>query len=130
MAEAMSDSILKVEDLAVHFPVGGRLFGGAGKVVHAVDGVDLDLKRGECLGLVGESGCGKSTLALSILGLQTPTRGRIIVDGSTISGGAKDRMDRARMTQMVFQDPYSSLNPRQTVRTTLEAPLRLHGITT
>lgn len=129
MAEAMSDSILKVEDLAVHFPVGGRLFGGTSKVVHAVDGVDLDLKRGECLGLVGESGCGKSTLALSILGLQTPTRGRIIVDGRTISGGAKDRMDRARMTQMVFQDPYSSLNPRQTVRTTLEAPLRLHGIT-
>lgn len=130
MAEAMLDTILKVEDLAVHFPVGGRLFGGGHKVVHAVDGVDLELKRGECLGLVGESGCGKSTLALSILGLQAPTRGRIIIDGQPISGDAKDRMDRARMTQMVFQDPYSSLNPRQTVRTTLEAPLRLHGITT
>ncbi|QFU17637.1 ABC transporter ATP-binding protein [Microvirga thermotolerans] len=129
MSEPANDPILKVEDLAVHFPVGGRLFGGSRRFVHAVDGVDLELKKGECLGLVGESGCGKSTLALSILGLQAPTRGRILIEGRDISNDGGNRMDRARMAQMVFQDPYSSLNPRQTIRTTLEAPLRLHGVT-
>ncbi|WP_414474545.1 ABC transporter ATP-binding protein [Microvirga sp. M2] len=124
------DPILKVEDLAVHFPMGGGLFSGPRRFLHAVDGVDLELKRGECLGLVGESGCGKSTLALTILGLQEPTRGRIVLDGHEVSGEGMDRKTRARIAQMVFQDPYSSLNPRQTVRRTLEAPLRLHGITT
>ncbi|WP_332693983.1 ABC transporter ATP-binding protein [Bosea sp. (in: a-proteobacteria)] len=123
------EMILKVEDLAVHFPLGGGLFGGARRTVHAVDGVDLQLRKGECLGLVGESGCGKSTLALSILGLQAPTRGRVLLDGVDIAAPGVDRKARARIVQMVFQDPYSSLNPRQTVRRTLEDPLRLHGIT-
>ena len=72
------DVILSVEDLAVHFPIGGGLFGGERRLLRAVDGIDLQLKRGECLGLVGESGCGKSTVALSILGLLAPTRGRIV----------------------------------------------------
>lgn len=130
MTETGSNTILKIEDLAVHFPVGGGFFGAPKGVVHAVDGVDLELKQGECLGLVGESGCGKSTLALSILGLQAPTRGRIVINGHDIAENDTGRMARARMTQMVFQDPYSSLNPRQTVRKTLEAPLRLHGVTT
>ncbi|MBK9081162.1 MAG: ATP-binding cassette domain-containing protein [Rhizobiales bacterium] len=120
--------VLEVENLAVEFPVGGGLFGGRRRVVHAVDGVDLGLRKGECLGLVGESGCGKSTLALSIMGLQKPTRGRILLEGRDIAAGA-DRMAQARIAQMVFQDPYSSLNPRQTVRAMLEAPLRLHGVT-
>jgi peptide/nickel transport system ATP-binding protein len=129
MNSSSDDTILKVDDLAVHFPVGGGFFGGPRRYLHAVDGLDLELKRGECLGLVGESGCGKSTLALTILGLQAPTRGRIILDGIEIDGRRADRKKRARIAQMVFQDPYSSLNPRQTVRRTLEAPLRLHGIT-
>ena len=129
MNNPSADTILKVEDLAVHFPVGGGFFGGPRRYLHAVDGLDLELKRGECLGLVGESGCGKSTLALTILGLQAPTRGRIVLDGHEIDGRRSDRKTRARIAQMVFQDPYSSLNPRQTVRKTLEAPLRLHGIT-
>ncbi len=120
--------ILAVEDLAVHFPMGGGLFGGARRTLKAVDGVDLVLEPGECLGLVGESGCGKSTLALSILGLQAPTRGRILLDGQDVAA-SHDRRARARIVQMVFQDPYSSLNPRQTVRRTLEEPLRLHGTT-
>ena len=97
--------ILKVEDLAVHFPLGGGLLGGKRRTVHAVDGVDLHLKKGECLGLVGESGCGKSTLALSILGLQEPTRGRVLLDGVDIAAPGVDRKARARIVQMVFQDP-------------------------
>ncbi|SEE59365.1 peptide/nickel transport system ATP-binding protein [Rhizobiales bacterium GAS191] len=124
----LKETVLKVEDLVVQFPLGGGLFGGKRSVVHAVDGVDLELRRGECLGLVGESGCGKSTLALSIMGLQLPTRGRILLDGRDISAPGVDRRARARIAQMVFQDPYSSLNPRQSVRRTLEAPLRLHGM--
>jgi peptide/nickel transport system ATP-binding protein len=126
MVEAGAAPLLEVEDLAVHFPVGGIF--GRRRFVHAVDGVDLELKRGECLGLVGESGCGKSTLALAILGLQPPTRGRILLEGREVGPGM-DRMARARIAQMVFQDPYSSLNPRQTVRTTLATPLRIHGVT-
>jgi peptide/nickel transport system ATP-binding protein len=126
MADPQVETILTVENLAVHFPIGG-LFRRK-QILRAVDGVDLALERGECLGLVGESGCGKSTLALAILGLQPPTRGRVVLDGHEVGAGM-DRMVRARIAQMVFQDPYSSLNPRQTVRTTLAAPLRLHGIT-
>jgi peptide/nickel transport system ATP-binding protein len=125
MPEPGPETILEVEDLAVHFPVGGML--RAKRLLRAVDGVDLELRRGECLGLVGESGCGKSTLALAILGLQAPTRGRVLLDGHEVGVGM-ERMMRARIAQMVFQDPYSSLNPRQTVRTTLAAPLRLHGV--
>ena len=127
MVDPSAPPILKVEDLAVHFAARGGLLGGR-RWLKAVDGVDLDLKPGECLGLVGESGCGKSTLALTILGLQAPTRGRITLDGRNVGAGT-DRMERARVAQMVFQDPYSSLNPRQTVRASLAAPLRLHGIT-
>ncbi|WP_316198085.1 MULTISPECIES: oligopeptide/dipeptide ABC transporter ATP-binding protein [unclassified Bradyrhizobium] len=124
------DVILSVEDLAVHFPVGGGLLGRGRRLLRAVDGVDLKLKRGECLGLVGESGSGKSTVALSILGLLTPTRGRIVVDGQVVAGRrSRERRTLARIVQMVFQDPYASLNPRQTVRRTLAGPLRVHGVT-
>ncbi len=124
------DVILSVEDLAVHFPLGGGLLGGGRRLLRAVDGIDLELKRGECLGLVGESGCGKSTVALSLLGLLTPTRGRIMLDGHVVTERRSvDRKRLARIAQMVFQDPYASLNPRQTVRRTLEDPLRLHGVT-
>jgi peptide/nickel transport system ATP-binding protein len=127
---AGDDTILRISDLAVHFRVGGGLFGGGARWLRAVDGVDLELKRGECLGLVGESGCGKSTVAMSIVGLQAPTRGTIELDGQQVtSQGVKDRKAFARVAQIVFQDPYASLNPRQTVRRTLEDPLRLHGVT-
>jgi peptide/nickel transport system ATP-binding protein len=124
----MVEPLLKVEDLAVQFHVGGRLFGGS-RVLHAVNGVNLAVRAGECLGLVGESGCGKSTVALSILGLVPATRGAITLDGMTIGDGATDRRRLARSVQMVFQDPYASLNPRQTVHRTLADPLRLHGVT-
>eukprot|EP01036_Dinobryon_divergens_P047576 gene47577-biopygen38567 len=125
----MADALLSLDDLAVHFKVGNSFAGGI-KTLKAVDGVTLDVKPGECLGLVGESGCGKSTLALAIMGLLSPTRGTMNVDGQQISGSTPpDRMKMARTVQMVFQDPYASLNPRQTVRRTLADPLRLHGVT-
>src|SRR3954471_4274034 len=124
--------LLDVEDLAVEFHVGGRLLGlgGGARLLRAVNGVNLSLRAGECLGLVGESGCGKSTLALAILGLVPKARGAITVDGMSIGADAPiDRRALARTVQMVFQDPYASLNPRQTVRRTLADPLRLHGVT-
>jgi len=124
----MAEALLSLDDLAVQFKVGSMLAGGI-KTLKAVDGVTLDVKPGECLGLVGESGCGKSTLALAIMGLVLPTRGRIHVGGQQISGDKPpDRMAMARTVQMVFQDPYASLNPRQTVRRTLADPLHLHGV--
>ena len=127
----MSDApLLSIENLAVHFPVGGGMFSGGARTLRAVDGVSLSVNAGECVGLVGESGCGKSTLALSILGLVAPTSGRILLDGKDVAAtAARDRKSVARIAQMVFQDPYASLNPRQTVQRTLADPLRLHGIT-
>ena len=96
-AKPGNDVILSVEDLSVHFSVGGGLFGGGSRLLRAVEGVNLQLKRGECLGLVGESGSGKSTVALSILGLQAPTRGRIVLDGQVVTNRqAGDRAERAR----------------------------------
>ncbi|HEY6716365.1 MAG TPA: ATP-binding cassette domain-containing protein, partial [Reyranella sp.] len=122
----MAEPLLKLDELAVHFTVGSALKGGT-KTLKAVDGVSLDVRPGECLGLVGESGCGKSTLALAIMGLIPPTHGRIVLNGHELS--RRERMETARTVQMVFQDPYASLNPRQTVRRTLADPLRLHGVT-
>ncbi|PTM95140.1 ABC transporter ATP-binding protein [Mycoplana dimorpha] len=125
----MTAPLLQVDDLHVRFPIaGGGLLGGR-RTLYAVNGISFDLAKGECLSIVGESGCGKSTTALSILGLQEATEGSIRYRGQPFSGaGGPGRMQRARAVQMVFQDPYASLNPRQTVRTSLSAPLRLHGI--
>jgi peptide/nickel transport system ATP-binding protein len=121
----MADTLLALNDLAVHFTV-GSVFSGGVKTLKAVDGVTLDVKPGECLGLVGESGCGKSTLALAIMGLVPPTSGAVALDGRDLK--ARARLETARTVQMVFQDPYASLNPRQTVRRTLADPLRLQGV--
>ncbi|TKT74470.1 ATP-binding cassette domain-containing protein [Aquamicrobium sp. LC103] len=126
----MSAPILEVDDLHVRFPISGRGILGAGKrTLYAVTGVSFSLAKGECLSIVGESGCGKSTTALSIMGLQEPTEGTIRFRGKPITGpGAPSRMARAKAAQMVFQDPYASLNPRQTVNASLAQPLKLHGI--
>ncbi len=116
----MSDIVLAVEDLHVHFPTPRG-------TVKAVDGIDLRLAPGETLGLVGESGCGKSTVARTIVGLIHPTSGRILLDGQPIQDLSPDAMRplRARL-QMVFQDPYASLNPRMTVASIIGEPLLIH----
>ncbi|WP_457588628.1 ABC transporter ATP-binding protein [Ensifer canadensis] len=128
----MSDNnepLVRVDNLSVHFPVRNGIFGRTKRTLRAVNDLSLTLNKGECLSIVGESGCGKSTLALSILGLQEPTAGEILFEGRSITGIAQpSRLERAGMAQMVFQDPYASLNPRQTIYTSLAAPLKLHGI--
>ncbi|TCT07807.1 ABC transporter ATP-binding protein [Aquabacter spiritensis] len=122
-------ALLEVRDLKVHFPVGGGLFGKPAGVVHAVDGVSLTLARNEILAVVGESGCGKSTLARAVLGLTAPTAGDVLLDGESVLGLSDVALRRyRRAVQMVFQDPFESLNPRKTVFATLAQPLRIHGI--
>ena len=133
MGDAMSaDDLLVVDDLAVHYPIRrGLLVDRVVGHVYAVDGVSLRIRRGETYGLVGESGCGKSTLGRAVLRLTELTAGRVVIDGvdvATLSGEALRRM-RRRM-QMVFQDPLSSLNPRQSVRSMLLEGLRAHGLDT
>lgn len=125
-----SPGILDVKDLKKHFNIGSMLFGGR-KVVKAVDGVSFSIKRGEVLGLVGESGSGKSTVGRTILRLSPPTSGSITFDGQDITslGRAGLRPIRRKM-QMVFQDPFSSLNPRMTVEDLLTSPLKIHGLST
>jgi peptide/nickel transport system ATP-binding protein len=118
------DDVLRLEGLKVHYPV--RLGHGFTQgALKAVDGVDLTIGRGECLGLVGESGCGKSSLAQAVMGLVPITSGRIELTGREDWGD--DMLARARTVQMVFQDPFSSLNPRQTIGQSLAGPLKLHG---
>ena len=125
-----TDEVLRVENLKVHFPVGRRLpFTRPLQTVKAVDGVSFALRRGETLGLVGESGCGKSTTGLAALRMLEPTAGRIVFEGKDITRHDKARMRplRRRM-QMVYQDPYGSLNPRMRVRDIVAEPLRVHRV--
>ena len=123
------EPILRVENLVKHFEVGGGLFGGRPAVVKAVDGVSFEIGRGETLGLVGESGCGKTTTGRCILRLEPPTGGRVIFEGRDLStlSDAELRGMRRRM-QVIFQDPYSSLNPRMTVGQIIAEPLAVHRI--
>lgn len=126
----MSANLLEIENLKTHFTVrSGPLLGRTAGVVRAVDGVTLHLREHEVVGLVGESGCGKSTMARAIVRLVPITEGVVRFDGidlSTLSRGALRRL-RPRM-QMVFQDPYASLNPRRTVYDTLAEPMRAHAL--
>ncbi len=124
------DPLVEVEDLKVWFPIrSGIVMARHVGDVRAVDGVSLTSERGETLGLVGESGCGKSTVGRALLRLYEPTAGRIVFDGTDIShmGESELRPLRRRM-QMVFQDPYASLNPRHSVGRMVGEPLRVHGL--
>jgi peptide/nickel transport system ATP-binding protein len=120
----VSAPAIEVRDLTRHFRVKTGLFGAAKRVV-AVDGVSFAVPAGGVLGVVGESGCGKSTLARVILGLLPPTSGEVLVDGQRLS--ALDRRARARLIQPVFQDPFSSLNPRRRIRDIVALPLMAQG---
>jgi oligopeptide/dipeptide ABC transporter ATP-binding protein len=126
----VAETLLQLDGLHVHYELRGglgrRLRGRAPEILRAVDGVDLTLARGETLGLVGESGCGKSTLGRAIVGLCNPTSGTVSFEGATLT--ARRERSQRRRVQMVFQDPYSSLNPRMTVRQTLAELLRAHRI--
>jgi oligopeptide/dipeptide ABC transporter ATP-binding protein len=124
-----ADALLQVRGLVKHFPVRRGLFGRVSGAVRAVDGVDLDLDAGETLGVVGESGCGKSTLGRLVLRLIEPTAGSVRFDGIELATlDAAALRGRRRALQIIFQDPFSSLNPRMTVGQTLAEPLALHGL--
>jgi oligopeptide transport system ATP-binding protein len=124
----MSELLVEAADLVKHFPVRSGAFGrGAGEVVHAVDGVSLDVRRGETLGIVGESGCGKSTLGRMLVRLQRPTSGTVRFAGTDITSlSRRELRPFRREMQMIFQDPYASLNPRKRVGQILEDPFRIH----
>jgi peptide/nickel transport system ATP-binding protein/oligopeptide transport system ATP-binding protein len=126
------DNILEVRELRKEFPITKGLFiKRKVDAVRAVNGVSFDVRRGETFGLVGESGCGKSTTARMICRLLDPTSGRIDFDGTDIAGlNRKALVPFRKDVQMVFQDPYSSLNPRQTIGSIVGAPLDIHGIAT
>ncbi|MFC6657343.1 ATP-binding cassette domain-containing protein [Roseibium salinum] len=119
------DVLLSIAEVERIFGGERKLFGGRTPAVHAVQSLTLDVRKGETLGVVGESGCGKSTLARLVVGLDLPTSGTITFEGEDLTALArKDRNALSRKVQYVFQDPVASLNPRKTIRTILEAPLK------
>jgi len=130
LPEAASDELLRVENLAVHFPVTrGVLLKREVGVVKAVDGVSFSVRHGETLGLVGESGCGKSTTSLAVLRMLPLTAGSILFEGEDISRQDRTTGRFRRRMQMVYQDPYGSLDPRMKVRDIVGEPLAVHRVT-
>jgi oligopeptide/dipeptide ABC transporter ATP-binding protein len=127
----VTEELLVVKNLKKYYPITGGVLGGEVGVVKAVDDVSFTVKRGETLGLVGESGCGKSTTGRSLLRLIEPTAGEITFDGVNVTTLASDEMRKMRRDmQIVFQDPFASLNPRHNIEKILEEPLIVHGIGT
>jgi oligopeptide/dipeptide ABC transporter ATP-binding protein len=126
-----SDVLVRLQDVYKYFPIReGIIFKTEVARVHAVDGVSLEVRRGETLGVVGETGCGKSTLARCITGLHRVTRGRITFEGKDVTGLSGQGMRAFRRdVQMIFQDPYGSLNPRRRVGSIIADPFAIHGIT-
>lgn len=127
----MSDYLLEVKNLKMHFPIHGGVFWRRVGTVYAVDDVSFKIKAGETVGLVGESGCGKTTLGRTILRLYDPTGGDVIFAGKNMSQLSRRKLrDLRRDMQMIFQDPFESLNSRQTIGDILEEPFIIHGIGT
>lgn len=121
--------LLEVRHLSKRFPIRGGILGNPVGNVQAVDDVSFSIRKGETLGLVGESGCGKSTLGRTLLRLLEPSEGQVLFDGTDITQlDAKAMRAMRRKMQIIFQDPYASLNPRMTVRAILEEPLRIHQL--
>ncbi len=128
MAENNGNNLLSLQNLQVHYKIGGGLFKKTNHV-KAVDGVSLDIKKGETLGLVGESGCGKSTLGKAILRLTEPTGGQVLYNGKDLASMSQKQMrDERKNLQMIFQDPYASLNPRMTVGQIIAEPIRTFNL--
>ena len=126
--EQNGENLLSLQNLQVYYKVGGGLFKET-KHVKAVDGVTIDIKKGETLGLVGESGCGKSTLGKAILRLTEPTGGQVFYHGKDLANLSQSAMrDERKNLQMIFQDPYASLNPRMTVGNIIGEPIRTFGL--
>jgi len=126
---ATNDYILEVKNLKKHFPIKGGVFGRQVNSVKAVDGLNFKVKKGETLGLVGESGCGKSTTGRTILRLLEATEGEVVFDGRDIHSLSKKELREIRKeVQMIFQDPYASLNPRMKVGNIIKEPLDIHGL--
>ena len=125
----MTENLLEVKNLVKHFPVRGGVFSRVRNYVKAVDGISFDVKPGETLGLVGESGCGKSTAGRSILRLIEPTSGEINFEGENICELSNEELrKRRRQMQIIFQDPYASLNPRMTIGSIVGEPLTIHNV--
>lgn len=121
---AEENVLVKIDNVSKHFKVGGG-------ILKAVNGVSLEIKKGETLGLVGESGCGKSTLGRVVMGIYEPTEGKIIFNGKEVKvSNAKNRLAYAKKAQMIFQDPYASLNPRMTVESIIAEGMEIHGMYT
>ena len=128
-AAAADTPLVEVRDLYKHFPVRGGLLSRRTGAVHAVDGVSFTLRRGECMGLVGESGSGKTTVGRLLLRLLEPTGGQVLFEGRDVaSADAEELRALRREMQMIFQDPYSSLNPRMTVEQMIREPLAIHRL--
>jgi peptide/nickel transport system ATP-binding protein len=124
-----TEPLLRVENMQVHFPVRRGILARVVDHVKAVDGISFDVYRGQTLGLVGESGCGKTTAGRAILRLIEPTAGRVIYNGTDVASiGSRDLRNLRKHIQIVFQDPYGSLNPRMTIETALTEPMQIHGI--
>jgi len=127
-AAAAAAPLLAVDRLAKHFPIKAGVLQRTVGRLKAVDGVSFEIARGETFSLVGESGCGKSTAGRVIAGLYRPTAGRIVFEGRELDPAAQRSKAFRRAVQMIFQDPFSSLNPRKTVGAILEAPFEVHGL--